>query len=985
MVDNVRDTIIQQGIKGGYKVATINKVLRENNQQEYNPLTYGKNYQNLYPNLIKNLGDISKDITTMGGVVLQPFIDVARAPEGQRVNALKKKFVQAVESEPLRRTFKSAAIGAGVGSIFPAIGTAGGAITGGLIGMMGSPKNLADAMLSTYNTNWDELSSGRTDWRDVAQGALNNPLYTGVDILSAGGGKALQGAAKSVGSHVSKNSPMWMQTILPSKELRDFNRGITESLVSSRAKRADVYNAYNQLNSSIGGNRIEMVKDILTNEGKLSKSDRKVVDLIKRDLKANEQEAIKRGFLDGNLSRSNTVAQYAMAKLAGKYPALLHDDVVEFINSGSASKRLRNILQEPKNADMLRELISKGNKLYDEGKISFLTQALAPARDPLGKIIAREINKTGEGYFGTKRIIGRSSFKDLADVLDESIKYQLDQVGRASEAADVINDVLRRPGIGRVLDKTLEADKNYDKLKGFNEAYNKAIAKSIEKGEIPDIARAINEAQSSVAGSYLLDNVYSEALRNAFKPSNISGLKKLSASFKKAVLANPHWIALNRIGNWTNNSMGGVTLKDYADASGKYSKYIPKQLAQQTSFNSYIGIGDEGIIKTPLLATVKRPINRIKRDWNKYQDSKKSLSDISRLAHTLYSGTSDITSNVFFRAESAMERLDRYANFVRQAKREAEATNKSVESILKQASKDNKLFTKLNTEVNKDLGDYLGRNYALPQGWYDAWGEIVPFYRFFTQTGRTSLHQMINHPLAFQSTVVAPSKAGHPLVNEIINQYNLNPKEYSGGVPYKIEKDEQGNEDIRTIGIEPLPFQTVAGEIGDILSGRNLTSIASPWLTLGNDIANYKKQGKWTPTSPRLTSLKLSTDAKDQRLAKNYEPTLGEIISYGGNKFLGTTNNLYRMATQYFPEAYASIMNYPKLSGYDTNPFIENPLSYDKQVPMEMVGKYLGVQTRSNYPERDTISKKEIRNSILKGKRNRAKAEKAMARRKGNK
>ena len=39
MVDNIRDTIIQQGIQGGYKVSTINKVLRDNNQAEYNPLT----------------------------------------------------------------------------------------------------------------------------------------------------------------------------------------------------------------------------------------------------------------------------------------------------------------------------------------------------------------------------------------------------------------------------------------------------------------------------------------------------------------------------------------------------------------------------------------------------------------------------------------------------------------------------------------------------------------------------------------------------------------------------------------------------------------------------------------------------------------------------------------------------------------------------------------------------------------------------------
>ena len=976
MVDNIRDTIIQQGIQGGYKVSTINKVLRDNNQTEYNPLTYGKNYQNLYGNLTKNLQDIGRDIRTMGGVVAQPFIDTAKAPEGKRVEALKTKFKQAVNNEPLRRTFQGMAIGGAVGSALPIVGTAGGAIVGGLIGLTGSPKNLANTMLSTYNTNVDDIMSGKADWRDVAQGAMNNPLYTAIDITSLGGGKALQGVAKGVGSHVSKNAPMSLQAILPSKELRDFNRNITESIVASRAKRADVYNAYNQLNSSVGGNRLEMVKDIITNEGKLSKKDKQLVDLIKKDLKANEQEAISRGFLDGELSRRNTVAQYVMSKLAGRYPTLLHDDVVEFITNGTPSQRLRNILQEPKNAEVLRGLVEKGNRLYDDGKISFLTQALAPTRDPLGQVIANEINKIGEGYFGTKRIIGRTSFKDLADVLDESIKYQLDQIGRASEASDVINDVLSRPGIGRVLDKTLEQSKNYDKLKGFNEAYNKAIAKAIEKGEVPDIARAIKEAQSSVAGSYILDNVYSEALKNAFKTSNIGGLKKLSASFKKAVLANPHWIMLNRIGNWTNNAMGGVGFNHYWDATHKYKKYLPKQLAQQTSFNSYVGIGEEGLLKTPKLAVFKQPINNMKRGLARYNASNKSASELARLAHTLYTGTSDITANAFFRAESALERIDRYANFIKQAEDYAELVGKDTKDILKEASNNKKLFSKLNTEVNKDLGDYLGKNYALPQGWYDFWGEAVPFYRFLTQTGRTSLHQMVNHPLAFQSTVVAPAKAGHRASEDIIRQYNLDPEDYTGGVPYK---NDEGN--IRTIGTEPLPFQTVSEEIGDILSGKNITSITSPWLSLFNEIANYKKGGKWTPTSPRLTELKLTRPSE----AKNYKPTLGEILRFGGNQILGSTNNLYRMGTLYAPDIEAALMGKPKLSRYDTNPFTDNPLSYEKQVPMEIVGKYMGIQTRSNFPKRQTRSKRTSRSDALTSARNRAKVKRVTERRKGNK
>ena len=100
----------------------------------------------------------------------------------------------------------------------------------------------------------------------------------------------------------------------------------------------------------------------------------------------------------------------------------------------------------------------------------------------------------------------------------------------------------------------------------------------------------------------------------------------------------------------------------------------------------------------------------MKRGWSKYNSSNKSLSELGKLAHTLYTDTSDITSNVFFRTESALERLDRYANFIHQAKLESQATGKTVEDILKQSSTDKKLFNKLNTEVNKDQWISTGTN-----------------------------------------------------------------------------------------------------------------------------------------------------------------------------------------------------------------------------------------------------------------------------------
>lgn len=270
------------------------------------------------------------------------------------------------------------------------------------------------------------------------------------------------------------------------------------------------------------------------------------------------------------------------------------------------------------------------------------------------------------------------------------------------------------------------------------------------------------------------------------------------------------------------------------------------------------------------------------------------------------------------------------------------------------------MYNKINTRVNKDLGDYLGRNYAIPSEVYEVLGETVPFYRFLTQTGRTSLHQLSNHPLAFNSLVQLPARAGEDMSKKIVELLNLDEDKYEGGYPYKITP--WG--DIRTIGIEPLPFQAVTSDIANILSGKDTTSIASPYLTLASDILNYKK-GEYTPTSPRLTELKLTRPSE----AEDYKPTGRERVEYGLNKLLSTTYNPYRWLTMYGPEIQALIHDRALQSRYDTDPTLENPLSYPRKGLIELIGKWGGVQTRSNYPKYNK-GKSSVKKDMRKAVRN---------------
>lgn len=942
-MDFSRADIIEYGMRNNKSIPAINATLQKAGYTDnFNPVV------DLGRNVVENANRFARDFRSFTGALVQPVL----------TKGVKKAFQDAIQNERVQK----AGVGALVGAPLGLPGMVGGAMIAGL-----GPRVVANAVLEPYNTSIEDIKSGRTTGRDILAGMYRNPLYVGLDIAGGPVAKGIGKVGKSAGDIVSTSAPTALQAIIPSKGLRDFNRNITNAVSSATAETARLYNSYNILDTMPMANRLEIVKNITTNTGKLSQDEVALANAIKKDLKANEQMAIQRGFINPIDAKQEAIGQYVMATLGPRVEGLLHMDVMDYLKRQETRPEMWDLLiNEPKFSKALDDAIEQGGKLYDENKITFLTQALAPSRDPMGNVIASDIAQQGKGYWGTKRIIGRTTAEDLAKVLDKSIYHQLSQVTRASNASDVVKNLIGGDkGVGELITKDLKTIPA-NKIAINKEAFDKAITNQIMNGRDVDIAEALRNAGGGREGSYLVDRIYGEAINNAFKPVGSSGARRFMSAFKKAVLANPHWIVLNRIGNITNNSIGGVRLEDYADAWKKINKDImPERLKQQTAFNAYVGSGVEGLAYQPWQSSFKQPINKIVRASERFSASDKSLEDYRKLARDLYIGGSDITANPMFRLESSLERVDRYANFIRQAKREAEVTGKNWRDIVKKAGSDNELYNKLNTQTNLDLGDYLGRNYAIPSGWYNSLNLWVPFYRFLTQTGRTTAHQLANHPLELQTMGILPSKLGAPISERVIEEYGLSP-DYQGGVPYK-GKDEFGN--IRTVGVEPLPVQTVASDIANLLAGKEMSRVASPLLTMGSDILNYKKGGKYTPSSPRLTKLNLTSPSQ----AQYYEPTAGEVYSYGANQLLGTTFNPYRWATIYGPEMFSALTGRGLQSRYDVNPLIENPLSYRRQGPAELIGKWGAIQTSSNYPE---FKKRRTRSDVRKASRNRRKLNK---------
>ena len=951
--NKLRNEIINQGIDRGFKATEINNVLRKQGLREYNPLTTAKNYMELLPNLGKGATQIARDLGTFGGAVIKPISDIVYTPHGYRMEKAKQAFREAVNNPTMKNAVKGAVAGGAIGSRIPSIGgILGGALLGGTIGALGL-KDFSNAMASTYDTDLNTLGKvKRGEYKlgdlakDIAQGALRNPAYVALDVAPVVAKPVSKSVGKIVNS-VPENAPMVVQQILPSKQVRNFNRGLTESIVSSKAKASDMYRGYISLDEVPNINREELVRHLTTNKSNLTGKELKVANNIKKNLIDNEKELIKIGVMDADSAKADTVAQYVMQHIA-KDSNLLHKDIVDIINIRGLDKEAKPLIDDAL-GKRINKLIDEGEALYDDNKIAYLSQKFAVSKDPLGLRYSIDYNTNPKEYFDTARIIGRTDAKRLSNVLDKTIKFQLDQVAKSREGLDVLNDIMNNPKVFNSITK--EGDFKSQSL------FRKSLVEDIQKGEVPDLSKALKK--SGISNN--IDKIYYTSLNNAFKTPANTGWRRWLNAFKKAVLANPHWVALNRLGNWSNNAMEGVTHIDYMDTK-KYKHLIPDALKQQTAFNSYINAGvDE--IGTTAKSSIGQPINRIKESIGSFKESDKSMSDIARLFGDLYSSSSDITANPLFRAEAGLELADRYANFIRQAKREAEATNKTVEAVLKEANKDRALFNKLNTQVNKSLGDYLGRNYALPTGLYNFTSEVIPFYRFLTQTGRTTAHQLANRPLAFLTNVDIPTKVGNQLSNQIIQEYGLDQEKYKGGIPYAIGAD--GN--IRTLSLEPIPIGSLANTFG---SWDNLLGTFSPMVSTLHDALFFERFGR-PATSPRMAGM-------SKKEIENFKPTVGERLGYGLNTLLNTTYNPAIWANRLGPEIAETIaeetVNTPLAnvmskagfgtglqSRYDTNPFLQNPYTYNRQTPLELIGRWIGAQTNSNYPANNRKSKSALR------------------------
>ena len=981
MVQNLsKDALIQQYLDAGYRARDIDAKLQQAGLGGYNPLTYSGNIKAIPGRAAQQAKALGRDLTTFGGDVVNTISSSIRSD-----GIIRDKFINAVNSEPLRRTATGIAGGALAGSFIPFVGTIGGGLLGGSAALLGGDrgivegsKDLVNALLSTYGTNLEEIRNRDVNLKDVVQGILDNPLYAGMDILSFGGAKALGRGGKALTSKTGMT-----QKVLPGKELADLNRRLTNAKLWSAQNTANIYTGYNKLNEMPMASRSKIVDYIVSGTGDLDKKELALADQLRKDLIQSSKQLEDLGIFEKDFMRNNTIAQYVMNDVR-KDTNLLHKDIMDILEGNELRPSAAKMFEGNTLGDRVLNLIDEGANLYDNNKTAFLSQRLANSIDPMGEVVARHENLLAKNP-NYARIIGRATPEQIGNVLEDTIKMQLDRSSGIKSAIDIFGDLINNDRLGIEI-----APKDKSK---YISAFRESLKRDIRQDRIPNFEEALSNSGIDTALKTADKSVVYESLKGFFRKPGNSITERFSKKFKKNVLGVPSWSVGNRLGNWSMNAIEGIEAVDYGDIK-KYSKLIPDALKLQTSYNSYLDVGNEALAKkignifTP--KSIAKVATEFKKSYGRYKNSDRTISDKVKYLFDTIGDIGNITASPIFEAEAKMEYLDRAANYIRQAKRYAEANNMKLANVLRRSKRDKDLFFELNTKVNKSLGDYYGRNYALPSIMQDTLRLGIPFYRFPVQTLRVTGNALTNPATAarFASNVTIPARAGNVLSNRYINQYNLNRDEYKGGSPYI------GNDgSLRLIGMTPTPLGIVAPRL---TNPKEFSGMLNP-LFSGNiiDMLDYKKFDK-TPSSPRYSATKRNAPME----AVNYQPTLAERLGFAANEILGTTYNPYIWGTRILPQIY-SLYNkegrtpfyntmqpirykldsnnkkvYEFEKGYDkikSEPRIQfqDIEGYKKTTPLELLGNQIGISNRSVYQNKGnryasrqakTLLKKTIKN-----------------------
>lgn len=728
--------------------------------------------------------------------------------------------------------------------------------------------------------------------------AWAHPFETTLDIGLPIAGRL---PAHSVGNALARaNAPRWVQSIIPSEKLSNVNSIIN----TSRAGVMSVDRAMaRQLNEAIGGvgkaDMVQVVKNLQIPEaGKWTGSEATLRATKKMaDISDQYNKMLVDLGVDASKAKQVSTAQYIMERFN---PDRTKPVTVGQISSAMSlggptgeSKALANALGISE--DRLWRVYGGASDLFDRGIIKPISHRATFMRDERvpGAVSAQD--KLMD--FMADRRYGKATPEELAP----TVLKAYEQTGREMTQAQLgklsMEGVVRKTG--RRISPDEVASLGSDEIVISPRAFNDIISKDFQASKFGTTnQRIIDMATKGLDDTTALqyaDDLYAVRPDDIFPLVNMASstkyryplLNKLNSMWKTAQLITPKYVIENRLGNTILNAIEGVTPWDYWQATkldlfgkdirkGKFYDIKPEQLKADTSYYGVLGEDFQG---TRAMRATKQSLDKIKQGV------------LDRDLGGFAKGTYDLFSAPTLAIESMMEGADRYANFIRQAKRLAKERGVSVEELIKQAGSNNQVYADIMGRVNKSLGDYTGRNWAINPQAYALMSLAFPFFKYPAQGVRTLAHQAMTRPGNFASKVTLPSRIGRDIWDRQVEQYPEIADE-RGGVVTSSTGGMYGITNLLQSDVNPLGAG--AGLIANALGNWEDIGI-SPFFALANLARHQDRYGN-IASSPRYTTINRGREAvvndprtglpTAQRLDK---PELSDRLGYA----LSTLGNLY--------------------------------------------------------------------------------------------
>ena len=624
--------------------------------------------------------------------------------------------------------------------------------------------DLTNLALSPYNVDLPKLAtqSPVESVKDIAVGAYNNPAYALLDTLPFTSSAIGKGVAKGVSK---------LNKILPEGNLKNLTRGLTEEgrktnqiLSESRAATADTIEKLKRQSLRLQQASPEDLAIAIKNIESPTKGawvgNEAQLNLTKelRDMVKGVNESLVRSGANPETLKTAAVNQYIVRNLGTDTPLATVERALK-----DKKFALENGLEPQK----LKALEEEGTRLYNKDLIQPFKHSTDA--DMVREGLVEESLKKQRS--ANAKLYGTQSYEDLAKgFIKDGYTSTINKLRTTEGAMGAIKAMAEE--VGRKVDDVLPELRKDEVLVSprlLNEKFGTSIANGEDiLGDINSLSRGLNKAERAKYADdlYIFNKEDIEALKKAYNPR--SGLVgNLGNIAKMGVLATPRYIAGNALTNLMIAPITGTTIRDYLDVI-KNPKLLPDALKRSTSYSGYLGE------RLPLKASYGDVYKELTKDI--------AEGDFSRKLEA----TNMAANYPIFRMAQATETLQRSAEFMNQAKKYAQEMGKTIEEVLEEARKNggnNKTFREINFRVQKYLGDYLGRNYYLPQLMQSGLEVAAPFYRPLTQGVRQFYNAASDYPIGMQLAYRQPAIAANTNAEQIAQETGTDRDPVYGGYP----------------------------------------------------------------------------------------------------------------------------------------------------------------------------------------------------------